>query len=199
MNLPNKLTVARICMIPAVIAVILLTGVCIPTVAGCLIATALFGITSFTDFLDGKIARKYNLVTSFGKFLDPLADKMLVIGTMLAIFYRFDALRFWFLWALIIVIFREFAVTGLRMIAVSDGGEVIAANMLGKIKTVTQIVALLMALLEPVIEHLLGLAFDYPLAGVYPLTIITIVISTFFTLWSGISYIWSYRGYLKQK
>ena len=199
MNLPNKLTVARICMIPAVIAVILLTGVCIPTVAGCLIAAAIFGITSFTDFLDGKIARKYNLVTSFGKFLDPLADKMLVIGTMLAIFYRFDALRFWYLWALIIVIFREFAVTGLRMIAVSDGGEVIAANMLGKIKTVTQIVALLMALLEPAIEYLLGLAFDYPLAGVYPLTILTIVISTFLTLWSGISYIWSYRGYLKQK
>lgn len=199
MNLPNKLTVARICMIPAVIAVILLTGVCIPTVAGCLIAAGIFGITSFTDFLDGKIARKYNLVTSFGKFLDPLADKMLVIGTMLAIFYRFDALRFWYLWALIIVIFREFAVTGLRMIAVSDGGEVIAANMLGKIKTVTQIVALLMALLEPAIEYLLGRAFDYPLAGVYPLTILTIVISTFFTLWSGISYVWSYRGYLKQK
>lgn len=199
MNLPNKLTVARICMIPAVIAVILLTGVCIPTVIGCLVAAALFGITSFTDFLDGKIARKYNLVTSFGKFLDPLADKMLVIGTMLSIFYRFDALRFWFFWALIIVIFREFAVTGLRMIAVSDGGEVIAANMLGKIKTVTQIVALLAALLEPVIEYLLSLAFDYPLVGIYPLTILTVAVSTFFTLWSGISYIWSYRGYLKQK
>ena len=199
MNLPNKLTVARICMIPAVIVVITLTGTVIPTIVGCLVAAALFGITSFTDFLDGKIARKYNLVTSFGKFLDPLADKMLVIGTMLAIFYRFDALRFWYLPALIIVIFREFAVTGLRMIAVSDGGEVIAANMLGKIKTVTQMVALLIALLEPVIDYLIELAFDYPLAGRYPISIATIIISTFFALWSGISYIWSYRGYIKQK
>ena len=199
MNLPNKLTVARICMIPAIIAVILLTNICIPTITGCLIAAAIFGITAFTDFLDGKIARKYNLVTSFGKFLDPLADKMMVIGTMLAIFYRFEAVRFWFFWALMIVIFREFAVTGLRMIAVSDGGEVIAANILGKIKTVTQIIALVAALLEPVIEAIITSFTDYSLEGIYPLTILTIVVSTFFTLWSGLAYIWGYRSYLKQK
>ena len=202
MNLPNKLTVLRLILVPVFVVVMMISDALWASAVG----LALFVIASFTDMLDGKIARKYNLVTDFGKFMDPLADKFMVIGAMLVILYQsmtreepnglFCAI---FFWAVMLVIFRELAVTSIRLVVSGSSGIVIAANMLGKIKTVTQIVALLMALLEPAIEYLLCLAFDYPLAGVYPLTILTIVISTFFTLWSGISYIWSYRGYLKQK
>ena len=107
MNLPNKLTVARMFMIPVVLAAIMLGGTVIPEYIAYPIAALLFGITSFTDFLDGKIARKYNLVTDFGKFMDPLADKLLVIGTMLCVVYKFEEIRPYFFWAVLLVIFRE--------------------------------------------------------------------------------------------
>ena len=125
MNLPNKLTLLRIILIP-VFMVVLYWG--FPGATW--VALAIFIIASLTDMLDGKIARKYNLVTDFGKFADPLADKMLVTAAML-----------WFVeigqmpaWMLLIVICREFAVSGLRMIA-SDKGRVIAAGWSGKVKT----------------------------------------------------------------
>ena len=92
----------------------------IPSIAGGAskyIALAIFCIASFTDFLDGKIARKYNLVTDFGKFMDPLADKLLVIGTMLCVVYKFEVIRPYFFWAVLLVIFRELTVTGLRALA----------------------------------------------------------------------------------
>ena len=125
MNLPNKLTVLRILLIP-VFMVVLYWGFSGSTY----VALAIFIIASLTDMLDGKIARKYHLVTDFGKFADPLADKMLVTAAML-----------WFVeigqmpaWALLIVIIREFAVSGLRMVA-SDKGRVIAAGWSGKVTT----------------------------------------------------------------
>ena len=132
MNLPNKLTMMRILLIP-VFMVVLYLGF-----PGCnYAALAIFIIASLTDLLDGKIARKYNLVTDFGKFADPLADKMLVTAAML-----------WFVeigqmpaWALLIVIVREFAVSGLRMIA-SDKGRVIAAGWSGKVKTASTMVCI---------------------------------------------------------
>ena len=195
MNLPNKLTVARIIMTPGVIALIMLSGM-IPPVAANIAAAALFALVSFTDFLDGKIARSQNLVTSFGKFLDPLADKLLVIGTMLAILYKSsDFIRPFVFWALLIVIFRELTVTGLRLIASSEGGEVIAASWLGKIKTVTQIAGILVLLLEPVLANLTGSEF---LAEHLPISIAATALLTLFTLWSGIDYIVKYRSYLKQ-
>ena len=101
--------------------------------------------------IDGKIARKYNLITDFGKFMDPLADKFLVISAMLGILVRFDYLRQLFVWAAAIVIFREFAVTSLRMIAANKAGLVIAAAWLGKVKTTTQMLCIVCVLLEPVI------------------------------------------------
>ena len=125
MNLPNKLTMLRILLIP-VFMVVLYLG--FP--GADYVALAIFIAASFTDLLDGKIARKYNLVTDFGKFADPLADKMLTTAALL-----------WFVengqmpaWALLIVIVREFAVSGLRMIA-ADKGKVIAAGWSGKVKT----------------------------------------------------------------
>ena len=137
MNLPNKLTVLRILLIP-VFMVVLYWGFSGSTY----VALAIFIIASLTDMLDGKIARKYHLVTDFGKFADPLADKMLVTAAML-----------WFVeigqmpaWALLIVIIREFAVSGLRMVA-SDKGRVIAAGWSGKVKTASTMVCVVLMLL----------------------------------------------------
>ena len=136
MNLPNKLTLLRIILIP-IFMVVLYWGFPGATY----VALAIFIIASLTDLLDGKIARKYNLVTDFGKFADPLADKMLVTAAML-----------WFVetgqmpaWMLLIVICREFAVSGLRMIA-SDKGRVIAAGWSGKVKTASTMVCICLIL-----------------------------------------------------
>ena len=137
MNLPNKLTLLRIILIPAFM-VVLYWG--FP--GANYVALAIFILASFTDMLDGKIARKYNLVTDFGKFADPLADKMLVTAAML-----------WFVeigqmpaWALLLVIVREFAVSGLRMIA-SDKVRVIAAGWSGKVKTASTMVCIVLMFL----------------------------------------------------
>lgn len=193
MNLPNKLTVIRMCMVPVVIALIMLAGI-IPPALAYLLAAAVFSLASLTDMLDGRIARKNNLITDFGRFLDPLADKLMVIGTMLCVLYKFDAIRPYFFWAVLIVVFRELMVTGLRLVVVSSSGKVIAANKLGKIKTVTQIVCVLCVLLEPAVEQLAG--DGYPLAGIYPVSIVTTLIMTFFTLWSGVAYLWGCRHML---
>ena len=137
MNLPNKLTLLRIILIPVFMVVLYWN---FPGATW--VALVIFIAASLTDMLDGKIARKYNLVTDFGKFADPLADKMLVTAAML-----------WFVengqmpaWALLIVICREFAVSGLRMIA-SDKGRVIAAGWSGKVKTASTMVCIVVMFL----------------------------------------------------
>ncbi len=132
MNLPNKLTLLRIALVPAVIACIL-----IDFPFHFLAAGVLFGIASITDALDGKIARRDNLITDFGKFADPLADKILVISVLVC----FVKLGLCGAVPLIIIIFREFTVTSVRLVAAAKG-KVIAANMWGKVKTVSQIVAI---------------------------------------------------------
>lgn len=163
MNLPNKLTLMRIILIP-VFMVVLYWG--FP--GANYVALAIFVIASLTDWLDGKIARSRNLVTDFGKFADPLADKMLVTAAML-----------WFVetgrmpaWALLIVICREFAVSGLRMIA-SDKGKVIAAGWSGKVKTASTMVCIILMFLIPGIALLDGVC-----VGLITLT----------TLYSGVEY-----------
>ena len=203
MNLPNKLTVLRLIMVPIFMVVMLLpvfgsfsleTNM-ILNVVGAL----LFIAASFTDMLDGKIARKHNLVTDFGKFMDPLADKFMVIGALLCIFFNASMsgntiMSTVFFFALVIIFFRELAVTSIRLVASSSGGVVIAANMLGKIKTVTQIVAISSAMLEPVLWRVVNmiagkaiipeLMISYP-----PLTLVSTVITIYFTIHSGINYI----------
>lgn len=129
MNTPNKLTVLRVLMIP--FFVIFMLYDVIPE-ADKWIALVLFCIASFTDFLDGYIARKYNLVTNFGKFMDPLADKLLVVSAMICLITwgKLEA------WIVIIIVSREFIISGFRLVA-SDNGIVIAASMWGKFKTVS--------------------------------------------------------------
>ena len=149
MNLPNKLTVARIIMVP--FFVIFLVNITVPH--HFLIAGLIFALASFTDFLDGKIARKRNLVTNFGKFLDPLADKVLVISALVC-FVNLGLAELWFV---LVIIAREFMVTSIRLIAVNTG-SVIAANIWGKAKTVSQMVAIVGILIMQYIQELMDLS-----------------------------------------
>ena len=189
MNLPNKLSVLRMIMVPIFVIVMMI----VPDPWGSIIGVSLFIIASITDMLDGKIARKYNLITDFGKFIDPLADKFMVIGALLVILYKYDSIRPFFIWAVIIVIFRELAVTSIRLVASNASGVVIAANNLGKIKTCTQIACVCATIIEPLIYSACGLG---KMLVYLPLTYLTTALMIIFTLWSGINYIVSYWKYL---
>ncbi len=184
MNLPNKLSLIRVIMVPIFVAVIVLPF--LPDTWSRILGAAIFILTAFTDFLDGMIARKFNLITDFGKFIDPLADKFMVFGAMLAILYKYEDLRPVFIWAALIVIFRELAITSMRLILSSGAGKVVAAAWLGKVKTVTQIVCIVVILLEPVILP----------SGGYILSYITIAAMTVMTVWSGIDYMKTYWQFL---
>lgn len=171
MNLPNKLTIARVIAVPFFIAAYM-TGYN-------LIAFVLFVAASLTDMLDGKIARKYNLVTNFGKIMDPLADKILVYsafclmvddGTMPG-------------WMLIVILAREFTIAGMRTVAASEG-TVIAAGMSGKLKTVLQMIAVPLLLLAAAMGNM-GQAQDYcSLAGQ-----VFLWASLIMTVYSGVEYV----------
>ncbi len=140
MNLPNKLTVARIIATPFFMAFML-----IPFKYNYLVALVLFVLASLTDWLDGKIARKYNLITDFGKFLDPIADKMLTTAALIGFVY--NRVGWQISWIVFIVLFREFLIASLRMVAASSPkAKVVAANFWGKAKTVSQMVAIIFVL-----------------------------------------------------
>ena len=203
MNTANKLTLARLIFVPIFLVVMLLPDSVIPFEISCIIGAALFIGASITDSLDGKIARKYNMITDFGKFLDPLADKFMVIGALFVIVYRFgEPLRFWFLILTIIIVFRELAVTAARLVASTSGNVVIAANMLGKLKTVFQIICISSVLIETVLwPFLFGtlLKMDtewlYSVLYGYPVTFISLAATAVLTVWSGANYIkgcWKY-------
>ena len=146
MNLPNKLTILRIILVPIMVIIPFLNiqGEFFNIPISLLIIDAIFIIASITDKLDGSIARKRNLVTNFGKFLDPIADKILVLAAMVML-VEMNKLP---AWIPIIVLFREFVVSGYRLIAVENGGQVIAASIWGKIKTATQMVAIILMFID---------------------------------------------------
>ena len=191
MNLPNKLSLLRMIMVPIFVIVMMV----VPYPFGEIIGVVLFIIASLTDMLDGKIARKYNLITDFGKFIDPLADKFMVIGALLVILYKYQNISNLFIWAVIIVVFRELAVTSIRLVASSSSGVVIAANWLGKIKTCTQIACVCAVIIEPLIYDALNISAIW-LVKYPPATYLTTVLMIYFTIWSGINYIVSYWKYL---
>ena len=188
MNLPNKLTVARIIMVP--FFVVFLVNVTIPH--HFLIAGLIFALASFTDLFDGKIARKRNLVTNFGKFLDPLADKILVISALVC-FVNLGLAELWFV---LIIIAREFMVTSIRLIAVNTG-EVIAANIWGKAKTVSQMVAIVGILIMQYLQELINLSVmpSFTVGQFSSSTVfwfagnVLVGISTLFTIISGAIYL----------
>ena len=188
MNLPNKLTIIRIILVPimVIIPILKIPGDILNIPIQNLVIIAIFAIASYTDHLDGKIARKNNLVTTFGKFADPLAEKILVLSAMLML-VEMDYLP---AMIPIIVLTREFVVSGYRLLAVENGGKVIAASIWGKIKTATQMIAIILALLD---SNFFG-AFIYEGLTGYNLVINVlstslILISTIATVFSGIDYL----------
>ena len=185
MNLPNRLTVLRIIMTPLFMAAML-----IEFPHHYLVALLLFAIASFTDMLDGKIARARNLVTNFGKFLDPLADKMITTAAFLA--FLKEGFGFGIAWVLFIVLFREFMIASLRLVVVSsDSKKVIAANMWGKLKTVTQMVAIIFGIAVLYYNDTLADILSAPnaVSGVL-MTVFDVIlwISTGFAVISGVIY-----------
>ena len=188
MNTPNKLTVLRMCLVPIIVIVSLInipqSFLGIPVTYW--IMDLLFVIGAITDKLDGYLARKNNQVTSFGKFLDPIADKVLVISALIILVGEQKLPT----WIPIIIILREFAVSGYRLIVVQQNGKVIAANIWGKIKTVTQMVAIIMAFVD---VNPFGAIFTQQLDTFHfiwnLLVTISMIICTIATIFSGYEYL----------
>ena len=186
MNLPNKLTVFRMILIPVFMLVLALpldwgtlqvAGAVLPVTH--LVAAIIFIVASLTDLADGKIARKYKLVTNFGKFADPLADKLLVM-TALIFFVQFGWVP---AWMVAIIVIRGLAITGLRTLIVENNGKVLAAAMPGKIKTASQMVAISFFLLHDIVFAMFNI----------PFAMIMIWIALLATIYSGIDYFYKNR------
>ncbi len=190
MNIPNTLSLIRVCLVPAfVAALIFMRNI---EIWGFVVPAVIYIITGLTDMLDGKIARKYNLVTDFGKFIDPLADKFMVLSSMIAILVWMlllgnITLALVFMWVVLIILLRELGVTSLRLVVAGKSGIVVAASMLGKIKTVSQMVGTVVIIVEPIIpffceNHILSYVF--------------MAVMAFTTLFSGIDYLKAYLPHI---
>ena len=190
LNVPNTLSLVRCLLVPVFVATLLFMRDI--AVWGIIVPTIIYIVTAFTDMLDGKIARKYNLVTDFGKFIDPLADKFMVISSMISILVWMllrgeTTLALVFVWVVLIILLRELGVTSLRLVVAGNSGIVVAASMLGKIKTVSQMAGTVILLVEPAIpffcdNHILS----YVMMGIMAFT----------TLFSGIDYLKAYLPHI---
>lgn len=199
MNLPNKLTIFRILLVPVMVIIHLLNiqssflGVPISY----WIMNIIFIIASYTDHLDGKLARKNNQITAFGKFADPLADKILVLAAMLILVEDGNLPA----WIPIIVLFREFVVSGYRLVAVEKGGKVIAASIWGKLKTVTQMIAIILMFININGTNIFGAFINGNLSGleliINILTTLLMIVSVIATIFSGWDYIKNGKDLLK--
>ena len=192
-NLPNKLTIFRIILVPVFMIFILLPeknilGEIWPKI----FAAALFFIAALTDFIDGLLARRLDLITDFGKLMDPIADKFMVMGAMIATTASnaFAPLRWLSVWATTIIFFREFAVTSIRLVASSSGGTVIAANFAGKVKTLLQIICVLVIWLEDIV---ISQNLNTP---PYLFSYITMAVMIAATVYSGFVYFKNYWQYI---
>ncbi len=199
MNLANKLTIFRIVLVPVMIIVTFFNipgeFLGIPTTAW--ILNIIFIIASITDKLDGHIARSRNQITTFGKFLDPIADKILVLTAMIILVEMGKVPA----WIPTIIVFREFIVSGYRLVAVEKGGNVIAASIWGKLKTVTQMIAIILAFID---NNSFGTVFTGTLTNGYEITInilttLMMVICVIATIFSGMDYLKGGKELLKDK
>jgi len=207
MNTPNKLSIFRIILVPFVLLFLLPVHIgsfeptgwnCFIDGYGRIVAAVLFIIASLTDLVDGKIARKYNLITDLGKFLDSLADKMLVVSVLIA-FVELGRISSVFV---VIIVIREFMVTGIRLVA-GQKGVVMAAKMIGKVKTTTQMIAIVYILFEPLFERILSAALPNmaPSAissGVVMAGDAAFLISVVMTVISGMDYLLKNLHYFKE-
>jgi len=184
-NIPNLLTLFRIAIIPILVVLLLpLHKFAAPTQSAGFFAALLFALASITDWLDGYLARRMGIVTTFGKFLDPIADKLIVMAALIMIlpFSWVPA------WMVLVILGREIIITGLRGIA-STEGIVIAASQLGKFKTIFQIVAILGLLLHYDYHWLFGIDHPYFLVNMHNIGMFYLWIATILTIWSGVDYL----------
>lgn len=192
MNLPNTLSLIRCLLVPVFVATLLFMRN-IP-IWGYVVPAIVYIITGLTDMLDGKIARKYNLVTDFGKFIDPLADKFMVLSSMIAILVwmllRGEVmLSLVFVWVVLVILLRELGVTSLRLVVAGKSGIVVAASLLGKIKTVSQMVGTVVLIVEPL--------FVLPIfTKMHVLSYAFMAIMAFTTLFSGLDYLKAYLPHI---
>ena len=190
LNVPNTLSLIRALLVPVFVATLLfmreINYWC------CIVPTIVYILTGLTDMLDGKIARKYNLVTDFGKFIDPLADKFMVIGSAIAILVWMmllgeTTLALVFVWVVLVILLRELGVTSLRLVVAGKSGIVVAASMLGKIKTVSQMAGTVIILMEPMIPFF---------QDNHILSYVSMGIMAFTTLFSGWDYLKAYMPHI---
>ncbi len=187
MNLPNKLTILRALMVPIFIACMIYIPD--PIVCG-FVASIVFILTATTDVLDGNIARKYGLITNFGKFMDPVADKFMVFAALLTMCARIEAIRGILIWTTAIVFFRELAVTSLRMICAGTEVGVVSASIFGKAKTLTQVIAIVAVLIEyAVIEGRI-------LNTMWILSYVAMIAVIIMTVGSGLDYLKTYGKHI---
>lgn len=190
LNVPNTLSLIRCLLVPVFVATLIfmrdieIWGIIVPTI--------IYILTGLTDMLDGQIARKCNLVTDFGKFIDPLADKFMVISSMVAILLWMilrgeTTLALVFVWVVLIILLRELGVTSLRLVVAGKSGIVVAASILGKIKTVSQMVGTVVLIVEPIIPFF---------SDNHILSYVCMAIMAFTTLFSGIDYLKAYMPYI---
>ena len=190
LNVPNTLSLIRALLVPVFVATLLFMREidywC------CIVPTIVYILTGLTDMLDGKIARKYNLVTDFGKFIDPLADKFMVIGSAIAILVWMmllgeTTLALVFVWVVLVILLRELGVTSLRLVVAGKSGIVVAASRLGKIKTVSQMAGTVIILMEPMIPFF---------QDNHMLSYVSMGIMAFTTLFSGWDYLKAYMPHI---
>ena len=190
LNVPNTLSFIRVLLVPAFVATLLFMDFTSPWAY--IVPTILYILTGLTDMLDGQIARRCNLVTDFGKFIDPLADKFMVIGSQIAMLVwmvlrgqRLQALIF--VWVVLVILLRELGVTSLRLVVAGNSGIVVAASIWGKLKTVSQMVGTVLILVEPLIPVV---------SENHILSYICMGVMVFTTLFSGIDYLRAYLPHI---
>ena len=190
MNIPNTLSLIRVCLVPIFVATLLFMRNI--EIWGFVVPAIVYILTGLTDMLDGKIARKYNLVTDFGKFIDPLADKFMVLSSMISILVWMlllgnTTLALVFVWVVLIILLRELGVTSLRLVVAGKSGIVVAASILGKIKTVSQMAGTVILIVEPIIPFF---------SDNHILSYVAMGIMAFTTLFSGIDYLKAYLPHI---
>ena len=192
MNLPNTLSLIRVLLVPAFVATLIFMrdikwwGIIVPAIV--------YALTALTDMLDGKIARKYNLITDFGKFIDPLADKFMVLASSISILVWMilggeilEALIF--MWVVLLILLRELGVTSLRLVVAGKSGIVVAASMLGKMKTVSQMVGTVIIIFEPILSYFADVNSVCAFMWEYHVIAYAMMaIMAFTTVFSGIDY-----------
>ncbi len=199
LNVPNALSFIRCLLVPIFVAALLFMRDA--GVWAYIVPAVIYLLTAITDALDGNIARKYNLITDFGKFIDPLADKFMVLSSMISMLVWMllrgqQPQALIFVWVVLIILLRELGVTSLRLVVAGNSGIVVAASILGKIKTVSQMVGTIVILVEPALPLIINHDITHFIADNHILSYIAMAVMALTTIISGIDYLRAYMPYI---